>query len=384
MVKIIRTAMIFLFFFFSSSNLWANLNMPFGVTPVSQAIYRLHMLSFIICCIIGLIVFALISYSLIYFRKSKHEKPAAFHENTVLEIIWTTIPFLILISLAIPATQILRKIHDTNESALTIKVTGHQWKWEYEYLDSGIRYFSFLSTPIDQITGNEPKNEWYLLEVDKPMVVPINTKVKLLITSGDVIHSWWVPELGVKQDAIPGFINENWINVSTPGYYRGQCGELCGVNHAFMPIVVKAVSQEDYNQWLAQEKLKMLIPAIPKILNQNELMKLGKLEYDRNCAMCHQTSGEGLAYSYPALKRSRVVTAPLTETITYVMRGVPSAAMQAFGEILDDASLAAVITYIRNSWGNDSIIQQENFALTASPQDIAAVRQDLHLSQGVK
>lgn len=379
MMKWIRTEMILVFFCLSSSKTWADLslNMPSGVTSVSQDIYHLHMTAFLICCLIGLCVFSLIAYSLVAFRKSKHETPATFHENKIIEIIWTVIPVIILIGLAIPSTQILAKIHNTDESVITIKVTGHQWKWEYEYLDSGIRFYSFLSTPYEQIYLNAPKNKWFLLEVDKPMVVPINTKVKLLITSDDVIHSWWVPELGVKQDAISGFINENWINVATPGEYRGQCGELCGVNHGFMPIVVKAVTQDEYKQWVAQQQAMMLTPASTKLRTQKELLTQGKQEYERSCAMCHQINGEGLAYSYPPLKGSRVVTAPLSETITYVMRGVPEAAMQPFGEILDDTALAAVITYIRNAWGNNTVIQQENFLLTASPQDVAAVRRKL-------
>ncbi|VVC75578.1 Cytochrome c oxidase subunit 2 [Aquicella siphonis] len=265
-MKIIRMGLICLFFCFFTPAAWADLalNMPYGVTPVSHDIYRLHMTALIICCLIALIVFGLIAYSIIMFRKSRHAVPAQFSENRLIEIIWTTIPFLILIALAIPATRILADIHNTDESAITIKITGHQWKWEYEYLDNGVRFFSYLSTPLDQIYGHAAKSPWFLLEVDKPMLVPVNTKVKLLITSDDVIHSWWVPELGIKQDAIPGFINENWINVTAPGEYRGQCAELCGVNHGFMPIVVKAVSQDEYNQWLNQQRTAMQTQQPPR------------------------------------------------------------------------------------------------------------------------
>jgi len=230
------------------------LNMPYGVSPISHQIYNLHMAAFYVCCVIGAVVFSVLIYSLIRFRKSKGAKAAHFHEHLGIEILWTAIPTLILIVLAIPATWVLANIHNTEQSQLTIKVTGYQWRWKYEYLDQGISFFSNLSTPLDQINNKAPKDEWYLLEVDNPLVVPVNTKVKLLVTAQDVIHAWWVPSLGVKQDAVPGFINENWIYITTPGEYRGQCGELCGVNHGFMPILVKAVSQTEFDQWVKQHQ----------------------------------------------------------------------------------------------------------------------------------
>ena len=360
---------------------YLSINLPYGVTPVSHDIYRLHMLVFIIACFIAFIVFGLLIYSLIRFRKTNHHQPATFTEYKPIEITWTVVPFLILIVLAIPATIILKKIHNTNESGFTVKITGHQWKWEYEYLDYDIRFFSFLSTPYDQIYQHAPKNKWFLLEVDQPMVVPIHTKVKLLIASDDVIHSWWVPSLGVKQDAIPGFINENWIYVEREGDYRGQCGELCGVNHAFMPIVVKAVSENDFVQWMKMQRKKSVQKNTLSQLTPALLLKLGKKAYDNNCAMCHQPNGEGVSFSYPALKGSRVVIAPLDETIHYVLRGVPGAAMQAFGEILDNNTLAEIITYIRHAWGNEAIIQQENFKLIATPQDIQKVRQQYAITE---
>jgi cytochrome c oxidase subunit 2 len=214
----------------------------------------LHMAAFYICCVIGALTFGVLFYSLIKFRKSKGAKAAHFHEHLGVEILWTVIPTLILIALAIPATIVLKNIHNTDESKLTIKVTGYQWRWKYDYLDQGISFFSALSTPQEQINNQQPKGEWYLLEVDNPVVVPINTKVKLLVTADDVIHAWWVPELGVKQDAIPGFINENWIYITKPGTYRGQCGELCGVNHAFMPIIVQAVTQEEFDKWVSDHQ----------------------------------------------------------------------------------------------------------------------------------
>ncbi|MES2217838.1 MAG: cytochrome c oxidase subunit II [Pseudomonadota bacterium] len=227
------------------------INMPYGVSPISNQIYNLHMACFYICCVIGVLTFGALFYSLFKYRKSKGAQAAHFHEHLAVEILWTVIPTLILIALAIPATIVLKNIHNTDESKLTIKVTGYQWKWKYEYLDQGISFFSNLSTPQDQINNVKPKGQWYLLEVDNELVVPVKTKVKLLVTADDVIHDWWVPELGVKQDAVPGFINENWFYINEPGTYRGQCGELCGVNHAFMPIVVKAVSQEEFDKWVS-------------------------------------------------------------------------------------------------------------------------------------
>lgn len=378
MLRFIGWWVVFLSFFAPKAYAALNFNMPYGVSPVSHEIYDLHMAAFYICCVIGAIVFSVITYSLIKFRKSKGVQAAKFHENLLVEIIWTIIPALILIGLAIPATLVLAHIHNTDQSALTIKITGYQWKWRYEYLDNGIKFFSFLSTPQDQIHNKAPKNEWFLLEVDQPLIVPVNTKVKLLITSDDVIHAWWVPELGVKQDAIPGFINENWIYITTPGEYRGQCGELCGINHALMPIVVKAVSQEDFANWVStqqQEMIKLTQHANLKTLSEAELLTLGKTEYERNCAMCHQNNGEGLSSSFPPLKNSRVTTAPLNETIVYILRGVPGTPMQAFGHILDDETLAGIITYIRHAWGNDKLIEKKQYDPTAQPQDIQKIRE---------
>lgn len=356
-------------------------NMPYGVSPISHEIYRLHMAVFYVGCVIAICVFSVLFFSLINYRKSKGVKPAAFHANLTVEIIWTTIPFLILIGLAIPATIVLAHIHNTDESTLTIKITGYQWKWKYEYLNTHIQFFSFLSTPLEQIYGNAPKNKWYLLEVDNPVVVPVNTKVKLLITSDDVVHSWWVPDLGIKQDAVPGFINENWIYVTQPGEYRGQCGELCGVNHAFMPIVVKAVSQADFTQWMAKQQTAMTQNQIAnlKTLPESDLLSLGKINYEKNCAMCHQNNGQGLSSTFPRLKNSRVVTAPLDETVAYILHGVPGTSMQAFGKILDDTSLAAIITYIRQAWGNYSINESKQQATVAQPQDIQRMRQILQI-----
>lgn len=350
------------------------INMPYGVTLMSREIYNLHMAGFYICCFIGVIVFGVLIYSLIRFRKSKGAKAAHFHEHLGLEIFWTLIPFLILVGLAIPATIVLKHIHNTDESALTIKITGYQWKWKYEFLDQDIRYFSNLSTTYDQINNKAPKNKWFLLEVDKPLVVPINTKIKLLITADDVIHAWWVPELGVKQDAIPGFINENWMYITEPGTYRGQCGELCGVYHGFMPIVVTAVSKEDFAKWVLANQAAKKSSVNLQPMSQEMLLKLGKAGYERSCVMCHQNNGTGLPPSFPPLKKSRVATGPINANIGFVLSGVPGTAMQAFGDQLDDQTLAAIITYTRFAWGNDRLNRIHKYPVIVQPQDVQNVR----------
>jgi cytochrome c oxidase subunit 2 len=226
------------------------INMPYGVSTISHEIYNLHMACFWICVVIGVGTFGVLFYSMFSYRKSRGVTAAHFHEHLWVEILWTVIPTLILVALAIPATHVLKEIHNTDQSEITIKITGYQWKWKYEYLDQGISFFSNLATSQNQINGTEKRNEWFLLEVDNELVVPVETKIKLLVTADDVIHDWWVPELGVKQDAIPGFINENWVYITKPGTYRGQCAELCGLNHAFMPIVVHAVPKAEFAQWV--------------------------------------------------------------------------------------------------------------------------------------
>jgi cytochrome c oxidase subunit 2 len=231
-----------------------DINMPRGVTPLSKDIYQLHMMIFWICVAIGIGVFGVMFYSIYHHRKSQGAVPAHFHESTKVEIIWTIIPMLILILMAVPATRTLIAIEDTSKPDLTVKVTGYQWKWHYDYLDEGISFFSTLSTPAEQIRNLAPKDPDYLLEVDNPMVVPVGKKIRILTTAADVIHSWWVPTLGVKRDAIPGFINASWAIIDKPGVYRGQCSELCGKDHGFMPIVVKAVPEEEYRQWVASKK----------------------------------------------------------------------------------------------------------------------------------
>jgi len=358
---------------FAGADYW-QLNMYKGVTPVSKDIYDLHMVAMLICAIIGVVVFGVMIYSLIHHRKSKGHKPADFHENTKLEIVWAIIPFLILVGLAIPATNVFIRMEDNSDSDVTIKVVGHQWKWQYQYLDQGISFFSNLSTPFAQIENKEKKGEWYLLEVDKPVVVPIHKKVRFLVTSNDVIHSWWVPELGIKRDAIPGFMHESWARIDEPGVYRGQCAELCGVNHGFMPIVVKAVTESEFDTWVSEqakvqdEFATESKPEMQKDMTRAELMKLGQEKYDIICSACHKPDGTGIPPMFPALKGSSVAVGnPISRHISYVLDGVPGSAMQAYKEQLSDAEIAAIVTYERNAWGNntDDVVQ---------PSEVAKVR----------
>jgi len=345
------------------------LNMYKGVTPISQDIYWLHMVAIWVCAAIGVIVFGVMIYSLIHHRKSKGYKPASFHDNTRLEILWSIIPFVILIGLAIPATHILIRLEDSSEADVTIKIVGHQWKWQYQYLDQGISFFSNLSTPYAQIQNKQEKNAWYLLEVDKPLVVPIHKKIRFLVTSNDVIHSWWVPELGVKRDAIPGFMHEAWARIDEPGTYRGQCAELCGVNHGFMPIVVEAVTDKAFKQWVAAQS--EITPTKPQTMTRQALMDLGQKKYNMLCSACHQADGTGIPPLYPALKGSSVAVGhPISRHIDLVLNGVPGTAMQAYRDQLTNEEIAAITTYERNAWGNNT---DEN----VQPDDVAKARLEL-------
>lgn len=352
------------------------LNMFEGVTPLSKDMYYLHMLAMAVCAVIGVVVFGVMIYSLIHHRKSKGYTPATFHDNTKLEIMWSIIPFLILVGLAIPATRVLIRMNDTEKSAITVKVVGYQWRWQYQYLDQGISFFSNLATPYDQIQNKKPKGEWYLLEVDKPLVLPVNKKIRFLVTSNDVIHSWWVPELGIKRDAIPGFMYEAWARIQKPGTYRGQCAELCGVNHGFMPIVVKAVSQEEFDKWVFEQP-KVADPFTPKTtetptpkknMSHESLMTLGKFKYEQICSACHQANGKGIPPMYPGLKGSSVAVGnPISRHIEYILNGVPGTAMQPYRDQLTDEEIAAITTYERNAWNN-------NTEDTVQPEEVATVR----------
>ncbi len=331
------------------------MNMSPGVTQTSNDIYGLHMTILWICVVIGVVVFGVMFWSIFAHRKSRGHKPANFHENTTVEVLWTIIPLVILVAMAIPATITLIDMYDTTEADVDIKITGYQWKWKYDYLDDEFGYFSSLSTPRDQINNRQTKGDNYLREVDNPLVVPVGQKVRLLMTANDVIHSWWVPEFGLKKDAIPGFINEAWIRVDTPGTYRGQCTELCGKDHGFMPIVVEAVPQAEYQTWIgeqraAAEKEKELTQ---KEWTMAELMERGEKSYQSTCAACHQADGSGLPPSFPALRGSAIAVGDITAHIDIVVNGKRGTAMQAFGEQLNEVDIAAIITYERNAWGNN-------------------------------
>lgn len=326
------------------------INMPRGVTPISHDIYNLHMVTMAICAVIGLIVYSALIFIVIRFRRKPGVKPASFVANSTLENIWTVIPLLILMGMAVPSTLTLMDMYDDADSDLTIKITGSQWQWHYAYLDQGIQFYSKLSTPPQQIQGSAKKNQWYLLEVDKPLVLPVNKKVRFLVTSEDVIHSWWVPDFGIKRDAIPGFIHESWARIMQPGVYRGQCAELCGIDHAFMPIVVKALSTEQFDQWLVEQK-QAEQPIKSGNWDMATAMQTGETQYLRYCAACHQQDGSGIPPMYPALTESSIVVGdPVNRHIDLVLHGVAGSAMQAYAEQLSNHALAAIITYERNAW----------------------------------
>ena len=331
-------------------------NLVKGVTDISHKVYDLHMLIFWICVVACVLVFAVLIYSIFTHRKSKGAVPATFHESTTVEIIWTTIPFLVLVAMAVPATTTLLALEDTRDSDMSIQITGYQWKWKYDYLDEGISFFSVLTTPRDQIEGDAPKNDTYLMDVDNPVVVPINKKIRFLITSNDVIHSWWVPDLGWKQDAVPGFINDAWTELKEPGTYRGKCAELCGKDHGFMPIVLVAKTQEDYDAWVEEQKgaAAAAADASTQTLTMDELMAKGEAAYNTSCAACHQANGAGIPGVFPAIAGSAISTGDVAGHIDIVVNGKAGTAMQAFGEQLSAVDLAAIITYERNAFGNNA------------------------------
>ena len=345
------------------------INLRPGVTSISQKVFDLHMVVFWICVVVCVAVFAVLIYSLMTHRKSKGAKPADFHESTTVEIIWTTIPFLVLVGMAIPATTTLLALEDTRDSDMSIQITGYQWKWKYDYLEDDISFFSSLTTPREQIEGAEEKGENYLVEVDNPIVVPINKKIRFLITSNDVIHSWWVPDLGWKQDAIPGFINDAWTELYEPGTYRGKCAELCGKDHGFMPIVLIAKTQEDYDAWVVEQKgaAAAAADAATQTLGMDELMAKGESAYNTSCAACHQANGQGIPGVFPGIAGSAIATGDVAGHIDIVVNGKAGTAMQAFGEQLGAVDLAAVITYQRNAFGNDT-------GDMVQPADVAAAK----------
>lgn len=365
----------------------ARFNLQEPVTPVATQIYDLHTLMLIICLVIFVLVFGVMFYSIFAHRKSKGAVAAHFHENTTVEILWTIIPVFILVGMAWPATKTIIDMRDSSEADITIKATGYQWKWGYDYVvgdGEGISFVSTLTTPRSQIENREAKGEHYLLEVDNPVVVPVNKKVRVLLTANDVIHAWWVPALGVKQDAIPGFIRDAWFRAEREGVYRGVCAELCGRDHAYMPIEVHVVSEQQYAEWVAAQAPVQVAAAgdasaatpAPADGATPEEASAAPAEaakpaasggdlYAANCAACHQPTGAGLPPAFPALAGSKVVVGDAAALLEVLLKGRPGTAMAPFGH-LSDADIAAIATHVRSSWGNS--------AEAVTPEAVAAAR----------
>lgn len=335
------------------------LNMPRGVTDISQEVYGLHMLTLWVCVVIGVLVFGVMFYSMFKHRKSKGAVSSNFHESTKVELAWTLIPAAVIFAIGVKATYTLADMYNFEESEVTLEVVGYQWRWRYRYIDENaeqeVSFFSSMSTPRDEINNRLEKNENYLLEVDEPVVLPTGTKVRFLLSSADVIHSWWVPALAVKKDAIPGIVNEAWTIINEEGTYRGQCTELCGKDHGFMPVVVEAVSPEEFEQWLADKEQEAieLAELNDREWTFEELMARGEEVYGSACASCHQPNGSGVPGAFPALANSPIALGPPEGHLDVVVNGVRGTAMAAYGNQLSDADMAAVITYERNAWGND-------------------------------
>ncbi|MGD8838481.1 MAG: cytochrome c oxidase subunit II [Gammaproteobacteria bacterium] len=347
-----------------------NLNMTRSVTPIGHELFGLHMLVFWICVVIGVVVFGAMGWSIIHHRKSKGAESANFHESTTVEIIWTIVPLLILIGIAIPATGTLLDLEDAKTDAdLTLEVTGIQWKWKYHYVDDDISFISSLAQSSRDAVADPTGTEHYLREVDQPVVLPINKKIRFLFHSQDVIHAWWVPDLAVKQDSIPGYINDSWALIEEPGTYRGQCAELCGKDHGFMPIVVEAVTEADFEKWLASKKSEAAAAAAAasEEWSMQDLLAKGETVYQANCSACHGPTGAGIPGAFPALTGSPTATGDPAEHINTVMNGRAGTAMAAFKSQLNDVDLAAVITYERNALGN-------SVGDTVQPSDIKNAR----------
>ena len=352
-------------------------NMPVGVTEVSQSIFGLHMLIFWICVVIGVIVFGIMFWSMWKYRKSKGAVAADFDDHFWLEIGWTVAATAVLVWMAVPSTQVMVKAYDDAEGEINILVTGHQWKWHYEYMEDEVSFFSNLSTSQEEIDNKVPKGEFYLTEVDEPLVIPINTRVRFLITGNDVIHSWWVPDFAVKQDAIPGFINTAWTNVPKPGIYRGACTELCGIKHAFMPVVVRAVERETYDAFITE---KVALAETERMLTskewtKEELMERGEKFYVTNCVACHQANGKGIPPVFPALEGSQVALNDSGKHIEILMEGIQGSAMAAFGDSYSEVDIAAVVTYTRQAWSNG----ENGDGVIVTPKDIVEYKKRIDL-----
>jgi cytochrome c oxidase subunit 2 len=357
----------------SAGTAWANqYNLQPPQSIIADQIYDLHTLIMWIIFAIFVLVFGVMTIAIVKHRKSVGHEAQQFHENTTVEIAWTIIPFIILIGMAYPATKTIIGMKDTSNPDITIKATGYQWKWGYDYLQEGVSFYSNLSTPRDQIDGHNVQarnsNPNYLLEVDNPVVVPIGKKIRIITTANDVIHAWWVPAFGVKQDAIPGFVRDTWFKADKLGVYRGQCAELCGKDHGFMPIVVEVVEQEKYTQWIAAQK-KNVAAAAPDPNKQwtlDELKAQGEKVYAANCVACHQANGMGVPNTFPALSGSKIASGDKAAHIDIVVNGKPGTAMAPFKH-LSDVDIAAVVTFERNSWANKT-------ADMAAPAEIKAAR----------
>ncbi|MCZ6716680.1 MAG: cytochrome c oxidase subunit II [Gammaproteobacteria bacterium] len=353
-------------------------NLRRGITDTSQAVYELHMLILWVCVVIAIFVFGTMIVSIILHRRSRGAEPASFSHSPKAELIWTIVPVIILVWMAIPAAKTLVVMEDFRDSEMTIKITGYQWKWHYAYLGTEVDFFSTLARSSNiarQVnSGIDPFSvENYLLEVDNPLVVPVDTKIRLLVTANDVIHSWWVPSFAIKKDAVPGFINEMWFKANETGTYRGQCAELCGRGHGFMPIVVDVMSKDDYTAWIdartAGQNVAMVestSDAGPEILAAAEELS-GEELYNISCSACHQANGQGLPPTFPSLVDSALVNGPVAKHIDVVVNGRPGTAMIGFSSLLSDAELAAILSYERNAWGLNS-------GDTVQPSDIAAAR----------
>jgi len=345
------------------------LNLQAPATIIAREIYDLHTVILWICAAIFVVVFVPMFVAIARHRKSLGHRAEKFHEHPGLEVTWTVVPVLILVAMAWPATQTVLAMKDTSKADMTIKVTGHQWKWEYEYLGDDIRFISSLATPQEQINNQAAKDATYLLAVDRPLVVPTGKKIRLVMTSSDVIHAWWIPAFGVKQDAIPGFIRDAWFTVDAPGTYRGQCAELCGVGHGFMPTVVEALPPERFAAWRQEQKTQLAAAAADagKTYALPELKALGEKVYAANCVACHQANGAGLPGTFPALNGSPLVNGAKAGHLERVFNGKPGTAMAAFGKQLSDVDIAAVISYERNAWNNHAgdLVQ---------PTEVAALR----------
>ncbi len=339
------------------------LNFQAPVTAIAADIYQLHIWMIAICVAIFIAVFGVMFYSILKHRKSLGYKSASFHESTTVEIAWTVVPFLIVVLMALPATKTVVAMKDTSNADITIKATGMQWKWGYDYIKGegeGIAFLSALSTPREQIEANAPRGDNYLLEVDNALVVPVNKKIRIVTTANDVIHAWGVPAFGVKQDAIPGFVRDTWFKAEKVGVYRGNCYELCGKEHAFMPIVVNVVSEQDYAKWVGEQKKNMAANADDpnKTWTATELAARGEKVYAANCVACHQANGGGVPGAFPALAGAASVNGPQEGQIAILLNGKNG--MPAWKATLSDTEIAAVITYTRNSFGNkpeDNIVQ---------------------------